>query len=49
MSADAASAVVVVDDAAKKQVILDNIRGVPDFPIPGILFWYGVQCGSLGS
>ncbi|MEW5300293.1 MAG: hypothetical protein WDW36_003233 [Sanguina aurantia] len=37
MSAE--TAVVVVDDATKKQVILDNIRGVPDFPIPGILFW----------
>jgi adenine/guanine phosphoribosyltransferase-like PRPP-binding protein len=25
--------------AEAKQLIVDNLRGVPDFPKPGILFW----------
>eukprot|EP00798_Chlamydomonas_sp_ICE-L_P014282 gene14282-20258_t len=28
-----------VSNEEKKQVILDSIRGIPDFPKPGILFW----------
>lgn len=28
-----------VDEATKKQVIIDSIRGIPDFPHKGILFW----------
>lgn len=28
-----------MDNDGKKQVIKDSIRGVPDFPKPGILFW----------
>lgn len=24
---------------AKKQLIADSIRGIPDFPKPGIMFW----------
>lgn len=29
----------MADVEAKKKIILDSIRGVPDFPKPGILFW----------
>lgn len=29
----------MADEAAKKAVILDSIRGIPDFPHKGILFW----------
>jgi adenine/guanine phosphoribosyltransferase-like PRPP-binding protein len=25
--------------AEAKQLVLDNLRGIPDFPKPGILFW----------
>lgn len=28
-----------ISDAEKKQVVLDSIRGIPDFPKKGILFW----------
>lgn len=28
-----------VSDDEKKAIILDSIRGVPDFPKKGILFW----------
>lgn len=27
------------DEATKKKVITDSIRGIPDFPHAGILFW----------
>jgi adenine phosphoribosyltransferase len=26
-------------DVEKKKLIADSIRGIPDFPKPGILFW----------
>lgn len=29
----------MADDDSKKEIIKDSIRGVPDFPKPGILFW----------
>lgn len=29
----------MADVEAKKKLILDNIRGIPDFPHKGILFW----------
>jgi adenine/guanine phosphoribosyltransferase-like PRPP-binding protein len=28
-----------MNDDAKRQLILDSISGVPDYPKPGILFW----------
>lgn len=28
-----------MDEVAKKKIITDSIRGIPDFPKPGILFW----------
>eukprot|EP00955_Chlamydomonas_euryale_P098973 365187-Chlamydomonas_euryale.AAC.12 len=33
------AAMTEVTDDQKKAVILDSIRGVPDFPKKGILFW----------
>lgn len=32
-------AAMALDEAAKKAVITDSIRGIPDFPHKGILFW----------
>ena len=29
----------MADNEAKKKMISDSIRGIPDFPKPGILFW----------
>ena len=30
---------VLPDELAMKRMISDSIRGIPDFPKPGILFW----------
>jgi hypothetical protein len=35
----AAERETMADDEAKKEVIKESIRGIPDFPKPGILFW----------
>lgn len=37
--ATATSTPVTMDVDAKKKIITDSIRGIPDFPKPGILFW----------
>jgi hypothetical protein len=35
----ASAKITMADAEQKKQLIADSIRGIPDFPKPGILFW----------